>query len=270
MHLMPYILRHMKPGLHCRDILLGELNARKAKNSFYSMRAFARDLGIGSTSLSDVLAGKRVLSKKNIEKVVEKLNLSPEQKFSMEREGTKNQIDSEEFDKVTLAEDTFRLISEWYYLAILNLAKIPESSSDAKWVAERLGLELTQAEQALERLFRMGLIIEREGRLQRTASPLQTSREVPSSAIQNHHAGNLELAKKSLDKTPVHLKDFSSTTMAIDTKNLPAAKELLLKTKRKLAKLLENDQPDQVYTFTYQLFPLTELADEEINRGITQ
>ena len=103
----------------CQKILLNELNIRKEKNAMYSLRAFARDLEIGSTSLSDVLSGKRLLSKKNLEKISETLSLSPlEIEFLKgELKGNYTARSAIEVERLQLEEDSFRLIADWYYFA---------------------------------------------------------------------------------------------------------------------------------------------------------
>ena len=64
----------MLENFHDYTLLLkDELQKRKEKNRSYSLRAFARDLGIGATSLSDLFNGKRKLSPKNVTKVMDKL-----------------------------------------------------------------------------------------------------------------------------------------------------------------------------------------------------
>ena len=62
-----------------REALRHSLRERKVKNSGYSQRAFARDLGVSSTALSDVLSGKRNFSEENAQKVAERLSFSPDQ-----------------------------------------------------------------------------------------------------------------------------------------------------------------------------------------------
>lgn len=46
------------------DYLVGIFNERKDKNPRYSLRAFARSLGVSSGQLSEILSGKRPLSHK--------------------------------------------------------------------------------------------------------------------------------------------------------------------------------------------------------------
>lgn len=51
---------------------------RKQKNPAYSLRAFARDLGISRTAISDVVRGNRRLSVQNIENIARVLHLDSE------------------------------------------------------------------------------------------------------------------------------------------------------------------------------------------------
>lgn len=245
--------------LTIKNLLLSELTKRKTRNTAYSLRAFARDLGIGVTTLSDVLAHKRALSKSNLEKVMERLAVSPAEKeklWSDYREGaSRKEMD----DRLLLEEDTFRLIADWQYLAILNLAKIKDNQASPRWVAARLGISVEEAKEALERLFRLGLVKKSHRRLVRTVKPLTTSVDIPSAAIRKHHSQNLHLAEDSLHRDPVHLREFGSITMSVNLERLPQAKELLLKTRKKIADLLEEGAVSEVYTLSFQLFPLSKL-----------
>ena len=239
-----------------KNVLLNELSLRRSRNTLYSMRAFARDLNLGVGSLSEVLSGKRELSKNNLVKVLQNIELQPELKNSLlKKESVKPQT-SEDIHRLLL-DDQFRLISDWYYIAILNLAKLRVNKASPKWIATRLNIELYQAIEALERLQRLGLLKITKQRLVRTSQPLTTSSDLPSTAIRKHHAQNLLLAEKSLHRDSVHLREFASVTMPVNLKNLPKLKALLLKTRKKAADLLEDSHATEVYTLSFQLFPLT-------------
>ncbi|WP_374077421.1 DUF4423 domain-containing protein [Bdellovibrio bacteriovorus] len=242
-----------------KNLLLQELAKRQMRNSAYSIRAFARDLDVGVTSLSDVLAGKRSLSKSNVQKVMEKLLISPLEKEQIWSHYKETSARTEVDDRTMLDEDTFRLIADWHYIAILNLAKLKTNSAKPEWIAERLNIKKDEAEVALERLFRLELIKKVRGRMERTVKPLTTSNEIPSAAIRKHHSQNLRLAEESLHRDPVTTREFGSVTMAVNPEKLPQAKEILLKTRKKIASLLEEGDVSEVYTLSFQLFPLTKL-----------
>ena len=247
-----------------RELLLIELNRRRNRNALYSLRAFARDLGIGVGSLSEVLSHKREFSRKNLAKILQHLEITQEQRNILLKKRSRILKTPEEKYQLLL-EDQFKLISDWYYLGILNLAKLKSNKAQPKWIAQRLNIQLYQCIEALERLQRLGLLKIEKNKLIRTSQPLTTSNDLPSIAIRKHHSQNLELAEKSLYRDPVHLREFGSVTMPLNLKNLPKLKNLLLKTRKKAADLVEDSQADQVYTLSFQLFPLTVL--NKTNKG---
>lgn len=250
-----------------KNLLMEELTRRQTRNSSYSLRAFARHLGIGATTLSDVLAAKRNLSKTNLQKVMEKLVVSPaeqEQLWSFYKESVNRAVEVEQ--RTILDEDTFRLIADWQYLAVLNLAKLQDCRANADWIAQRLGLKESEAEEILKRLLRMGLVRKSRNRLTRTSRPLTTSTDIPSAAIRKHHIQNLHLAEQAINNDPISLRDVGSVTMAVNLEKLPLAKELLLKTRKKIASLLEDNNASEVYTLSFQLFPLTKVQTQDEER----
>lgn len=242
-----------------KDLLLAELDKRRSRNSLYSLRAFARDLGLGLGSLSEVLSGKRDLSKKNLLKVLQNLELDPAQRAALTAKSNTPKVVTPEEAHQLLLEDEFKLIADWYYLAILNLAKLKSNKAAPSWISERLALEPYLVLEAVERLQRLGLLKIEKSKLIRTAKPLTTSSDLPSTAIRKHHSQNLLLAEKAIHNVPVELREFGSVTMPVNLKNLPKVKALLLKTRKKAANLLEEGTTNEVYTLAFQLFPVTAL-----------
>lgn len=245
-----------------KNLLLQELTRRQTRNSSYSLRAFARDLGIGATTLSDVLADKRSLSKTNLGKVMEKLLVSPVEKEKLWADYKDNMNRPHEVDdKTVLEEDVFRLIADWQYLAVWSLAKLKNNQARPDWIAHRLGIKKEEAEDAIERLIRLKLVRKSQGRLVRTGNSLSTTTDIPSAAIRKHHSQNLRLAEDSLHNVPVEFREFGSVTMSVNPEKLSAAKQILLKTRKKISDLLETGEVSEVYTLSFQLFPLTKLQN---------
>ena len=240
-----------------RRLLQVELSSRRNRNSQYSLRAFARDLGIGLGSMSEVMTGKRGLSPKNLMKVLQNLNLSQEQKEILLKGNKAKPLPQDEHE--LMLEDQFKLIADWYYIGLLNLAKLKANKAQPAWISQRLGIEPYMAVEALERLQRLGLLKIEKNKLVRTSNPITTSRDLPSTAIRKHHSQNLLLAEKAIHNVPVELREMGSVTMPVNLKNLTKVKELLLKTRKKVADLLEDENATEVYTLSFQLFPLTEV-----------
>ena len=51
----------------------------RGKNPGFSMRAFSKRLGISSSALSEILSGKRKISKKMAAKIATRMDLTPEE-----------------------------------------------------------------------------------------------------------------------------------------------------------------------------------------------
>lgn len=240
-----------------RQILQSELGRRQNTNPRYSLRAYARDLGVGVSCLSEVLSGKRNLSPKNIIKVLNLLKLSKEQKDQIVAQVLQNSRLEESY--LNLYEDEFYLVSDWYYLAILNLARLKSNQADTDWIAKRLNLSREMAEEALQRLIRMGFLKIENSRMVRLARPVSTTCDIPSVAIRNYHKQILDLAAHSLDHVPLEMREVSAITIPTSGKNLAKVKSLLLRTRKKVATMMEDPNGSEVYTLAIQLFPLTKV-----------
>lgn len=240
-----------------QKLLQDEYAARKFKNSAYSLRAFSRDLQINRTTLSEVFSGKRGLSKQNRSTLAENLHLSPLEKNELlSFDLTEAQLDNK-FQQ--LQEDEFKLIGDWFYFAILNLAKIKDNKAEPTWIGERLGIETETARIALDRLERLGYLKIKKNRIIRSSKPITTTTDVPSTALKKHHCQHLEMASRSLMNDPIDKREFTSVTMAIDPEKIPQVKKLLQKYKRNICNILETDEPQEVYQLSFQLYPIGKL-----------
>lgn len=157
-------------------------------------------------------------------------------------------------------DDTFRLIADWFHYAILSLAEVPNNSYSKSWVARRLGISPEEAKTALFRLRRLGLI-EATGRkptqgFRRVGPPLETTKDIPSAAIQKHHHQNPEKAQVALYKNTVDQRYFGSITAAIDPTDLPELKNVLRSFRSTFRRKVSLSKRTQVYQFCIQLFPV--------------
>ncbi len=245
-----------------RDILSSELLVRKKANPKFSLRAFARHLGLSPGHLSSLIHGKRNLTGQQAEKLISKLELSPGDKKVFLSSAFPGLLDVEtvrERNLRLLQEDEFILISEWFHFAILSLGEIAGNKAQPGWIAERLGISELQARDALNRLGRLGLIsVKNDGSFKQTGEPLTTSDDIPSGAIKSFHRKTLDLAKSKLDSVPVGAREFGSVTMAINPAKVNRAKQLIREFQDRLSEELEvGRRKTSVYTLSMQFFPLT-------------
>lgn len=241
----------------------------KVKNPNISLRAFANRLSISPSSISEILNGKRRVSKKLAEKIVHNLQLDPQEQSSILKhfDLKKGQLtgSTKDITKQTtqLDSDSFKSISEWYHFAILSLAETRDFKPEPEWIAERLNIKLSEASAAIERLLRLGMFKQaNNGKLVLAKAQYRTSDEIASLALKKAHAANLELAKESLINDPIDKRDFNAMTMAIDVNKLPEAKELIREFKEKMCDILESGHKSEVYKVCIQLFPLSKVKEE--------
>jgi uncharacterized protein (TIGR02147 family) len=242
------------------ELLKKTLAERCAKNPQYSVRAFARATGISHTVLSLVMSGKRTLSKKAALKLADHLEMDPKQRQALL--ASKEKIQANDYQ--TLSLDTFDVISDWYHYAILSLLELPEAEFDAKWIAQRLGINPLNAKMAMERLQRVGLIEQDdEGRWRQSGKPLKIDNEISTVATRKFHKQLLELAAASIDRDPVPVRDFSSMTFTLDPSQVEYARKRIREFRRELVAELEvKGSPSNVYNFALQLYPLTQIKKD--------
>jgi uncharacterized protein (TIGR02147 family) len=261
-----------------RALLKEEFASRAAANPLYSLRAFARDLQISSGRLSDVLNGKSGLSVSTARKLALQLKFSPEETklflAYVERKHARLKLKKanaeaylSEFEKRAkynvLPLDHFKVVADWYYFALLEACSLSDKKNNFKWFAKRLKISPEEARVACERLIRLGLLENKNNELTPTEDFTATPSDIPSEAIQRHHLQILEKAKQALTHLPVDTRDFSTITVAIRSKDLPEAKEMIKEFRRRFnEKFRKAKTKDQVYCLGVQCFPLTSNLEE--------
>jgi uncharacterized protein (TIGR02147 family) len=228
---------------------------RCKKNARYSLRAFAKFLELDASSLSQILSGKRRLSKKATLNMCEKLSASY---TDLNRFGLVQDTMTTDTNYLQMNVDTFTAISDWYHYAILELTYVDGFKNDPKWIARKLSITNEEAKIAVERLKRLGLLLDENGSIKKS------SKGLTNNGLINTSGAHKELQKQVITKALAAVdechqdeKDITSMTMAIDTKNLEKARLLIQKFRRDLCELLEDGSQAEVYNLGIQLYPIT-------------
>jgi uncharacterized protein (TIGR02147 family) len=253
------------------DILKNEYSYRKKGNPKYSLRAFSRDMKMSPGFLSEVLKNKKKVSIDKAMQISSALGWSwrqsqvflqttqlghakskKAQKF-LKSELQKSEALYGEFDRLKLSK--FSSISNWYYMAVLELTEVPEFRADASWIARALGIEKNQAEDALEKLKVAGLLIQDENlKLKKKAN--MSLPDTSSSDIRKFHRQHLTNAANAIEEQEMDKRHFSGVTMAIDPSKLPEALTLIREFRSRMASLLESGTKQSVYHLAVQLYQL--------------
>ncbi|MES2769968.1 MAG: TIGR02147 family protein [Bdellovibrionota bacterium] len=244
-------------------ILKGVLLKRQSKNSSYSLRAFAKSLGISHTALSLIFNGKRTINFNLISKIANKLDLNFRQRklflaeYNHGLTGTNNQNLEESFNLID--EDKFNVIAEWQHYAILSLIETKDFSMDYDWISKRLGISVLLVKTSIERLFRLKLIEKNaKGKWQQAGGYIRVNNNQSTAARKSFHQQLIKKAYRSLNNDPFEIRNHSAITFAMNPKDIPYAMERLKEFRIQLSEELENMNPkEEVYNLCLQLYPVS-------------
>lgn len=251
-----------------RIYLSEELSRRRAQNPRYSMRAFASSLGLNAGNFSRILNGKLGISMPSAEKVVESLKI-PEREADYflasvaEELKVKHRARSKRLTPYdvrppaeTLSNDAFEVIGDLCHTAILELTYVDGFDPSPKWIGKALGITTIEAEHAVARLLRLGLLKREAGTLVKVQKVLKTNGKETTSHLRRHFREVLKRSTESLTNDPITRRCFSGTTLPIDPAKIETARSMIEEFQRQLADFLIAGERKEVYQLAISLFPL--------------
>ena len=258
-----------------RDQLASELSRRKSVNAAFSLRAFAKALELSPAFLSKVLNGQKDLSANTAFAIAQKLGYNPDETAqfcqmvqlcktndpkvrSALSHGLNGDARTDDFHSLDL--EAFQVISDWYHYGILELSRCEMKSTesfDSVLICKRLGISKEDANRALNRLVKLGLLKSVKGRWVKSESFLAVPSSGPNRALRNFHTQMIEKAKMSIEAQPLNLRDISGITIPISLDKIEIAKKEIQSFRRRMARLLNSSKPTEVYQMNVQFFALT-------------
>lgn len=265
-----------KPVTDYQVFLLQELETRTQKNPAYSLRAFARDLGISPSRLSELLHRKTGLSRLAALKIAERLRLSESNttlfvtlvEQAHARSALKRAAATKRLERLgassyeALEGERFEAISDWICLALMELVRLPAFKEVApqdrvSWAAAALRADEAAISQALNKLIELGFLEQRG----RTLAPKRLAINPagrPSAPVRRFHRQILERSAAALETQDSRRRDSSALVLALDPAKLDEARALTKRFRAEMDALLSSPNSDRVYCLTVQLFELSE------------
>jgi uncharacterized protein (TIGR02147 family) len=254
-----------------RDLLSNELANRCETNSAYSLRAFAKSLTVDPGALSRILSGKQSLSYKMAKDISTKLDLTPSQQKQFFKSVNKEQesrklkraqipidLEKSEYKGDDLSIDYFRVIADWYHTALMELTFVKGFKGEARFISRQLGISVTEAKLALERLVKLGLLEKKGKKFIKVKAKLSTTdRHLSTSALRKNQKQLLEKSIYSLENDPIENRNHTNMMMAIDAKKIKMAKKMIREFQMSLCNYLEAGKQDKVYNLSISLIPLS-------------
>ncbi|MCX6124406.1 MAG: TIGR02147 family protein [Proteobacteria bacterium] len=185
-----------------------EYRRRKAANVNYSLRAFARDLGSNPGSLSQIISGKRPLTRAMASAFASRGLFDASAVDIILEQGSP---DKDRTRRTILASDKFALISSWYHFTVLTLTKCFPKGISQEQIAAKISEPASIVNETCERLVRLGLLQRTsEGLLKLISPDIDTGDDIPSEAIRRFHSERLLTGRNVIERVPTEEREFSS------------------------------------------------------------
>lgn len=255
---------------HFSELLDAEFKIRRSRNKSYSLRAYARDLEMSPSMLSQLLAKKLGLSKKKSRAVATLLGFTPEKirffetlveascaRSESRRKAAFARLWSFDTEFLKLRKDYFQVIAEWYHFAIMEFVSTKGFQNDPEWIAMKLGIPRQKAKQAMERLLRLDILKNENGKLMPQYDYIVVPSGSPIDAGKRFHEQVMKKAVQALWTDSVEKRNFSSVIFKMRKSDLEKVDAKLKFFRRKLVKELESGEGhDSVHAFSMQFFRL--------------
>jgi uncharacterized protein (TIGR02147 family) len=270
-------------ALNSAELLKQAFQEKLKKNPAYSLRAASRDLGVTHGYLSLVLNGKKRLTFKRAVQFAQFLHMDEERTelflkaVSIESmkdpqcrsflQSSMTQTSSGQANEFAMLEiDRFRVLSEWYHIAILDLTLVTQFKADPTWVAIELGISTDQVKTAVARLERLGLLEISNGRWIKTSAKLAVPTTYSDRAVREFHGQMINKALEALQLTSPEdfaAREISGVTFTVDPERLPEAKKRVEKFKREMMEFMGDGHCTALYQMNVQLFNLNKTGTKQ-------
>lgn len=262
-----------------KQFLLDSLDYKKKKNPQFSVRQWAKKMGLQShTLLTLLIQGKRPLRVKHAKFLSLGLGLSMKENLFFQtliQYEAASSIEEKELCKMWLVEqnpgqdfttrelDEFSVISDWIHMAILGASRLKDFDGKPETLKNRIGSKTSVHEirSAMNRMMEMGLLEKQaDGNLWPAYQRITNKDDVANAGARKYHQQVIELAKNAIEEQGVTEREYQSLSIAIRKEDLDLAKEMIKKFRMQFVQALglQTREADELYQLNVQFFRLTE------------
>lgn len=243
------------------EILKSEFSRKKSRNNAYSLRSYSRDLGIDPSNLSKILNRQKDVGPRLRSNLAKKLGFEISEVDSWLLPASFSKTRDKDYNPHNL--EVFQIISGWQHYAILEILKVKDFEPTPRTISKCLELNIDVARESLNRLQKVGLLVV-DPKTRRLVPAEMSSSSILNVATSKAHREQqrqiLDGAIDALAETPIELRSQSSITMAIDSRKLDEARELVKKFRREMGRLLSaSENLDEVYQLSVSLYPVSKI-----------
>lgn len=261
------------------SILSSYYEKKRKDGKRFSMRAMAKKLGVSVSLLSLILKGKRSLPIRLIDPlcglldidqvdrdhilhlVLSKKGKEPERASEMAGLQEKKISSNRKLKWETLAKSETDFLTDWEDIAIFLCSGVKEFDGTPEFVAKRLFLELGLVNKKMLRLTEAGFLINKAGIFERARKTLQLRSGKDLNIIRKYHRAHLENAASVLvnkvTEADLQSRLITGMTLTASMRSIPIIKQKIQNFLIEIAELSGDEEPDEVFQFAIQFFPLT-------------
>lgn len=254
-------------SLYLKNIFIDHLQ----NDAKYSVRTFARDLGVSPAYISQVLSYKRKISIEMGLKIRDRNFLDQNQcnvliklielehcKNSELKEVIRRQISdslSEKIKKKYISYKNFSLISEWYNFAIIELLKTNHKPKSIEDIAKKFNISSAEALHSVETLLMLGYI-KKDGLSFTPDLGYYETGGVPSKTIRRCHKQLIKKGMNAIDEQTFSNRIIMARTIAFRKSDLSKVNEIIDRFYSEISELSVEGEFDSVYQVNTQFFQL--------------
>jgi uncharacterized protein (TIGR02147 family) len=260
-------------NLDYRGFLLDVFNERQTKNPRYSLRAFARDIDMSHSRLSEVFSGKGGLSLEKAQSISRKLRLTPIKAANfkdmvllctssherLKRAAAKRlRAKSRATNQKDIADDQFQIVANPKYAAVYSCMMLASYDGSSDSILELMDLNSIELYEILRRLERLNLVCRDGHRWIAKPFKLTVDNGIPSEWVRSYHKEMNALGRKSIDSVPMPSRYLDSIVLPVNMEHLGEIQQKIASFCQGLIDEYCNGK-DAVYGMALQFFPMTKI-----------
>ena len=274
-----------------RRFLLDYLSSRQKQDSTFSMRKWAKEMGLNSNALLVMLLnGRRPIKLKHTSFLLRGLSFTSQEKLyfqALVQYESSSSIEEKELSSLWLSTihpgkkgvrirevEEYHIVAHWIHSAILSLCQLPSFDGSVEMAFKLLQKQIPPNEirSAIERLIEFSYLERLEnGKLLPCQSGTSTKDDIPNTAILNHHKEAIKKAYDTLEMTESNQRELRSFSFVMSKDKMEQAKNMIRKFQIQLEKAListtEEKEKDpemerEVYQYNVQFFQITKATEK--------
>ena len=258
---------------------------RKARNQYFSYRYLGKLLSLDAGFLVKVMQGKLALPEKCLPPLMKLCAFEGREADYLKQMVLYGRAKSVKAIKVHFENmialrglgsrkielDQYAFYQKWYHSAIHCLLMFHDFGGDFKALAARLSppISVKEAKESVQLLIELGFVKQTaEGEYKVTDVRLTSGDKWQSAAVRNFQEECWKLAGESWGRHPKEIRDLSTVTITVCSKNLEEIRQRIKELRQSLLHMgTEGGEPDSVYQVNIQLFPMTQVERAVAEKG---